>query len=163
MDENDIYNEVVSHFTREENRKQSLESKASYLLGIIILIFTIFFEILINILLNKAMFTTYILLIAFLMIILIIKLSIVSYLSISILKVSNFCYPIGSVDSNILEKELCECEKEDIIDKYITCININNKINNKNAIKLKKSMTLIVICIVILLSIIVLLIGAMYV
>ncbi len=125
--------ELRAHFDREITRKDSIESKASYILGITVVILPLLFSILLemdSITHNKEIIMC-ILVITFIVVFIIL------ILSLKILDLTNVSYPLPSLNpnelNNFFEKENME---EELKDKYLMALPIINKENDSKAKKL---------------------------
>lgn len=129
-------NELRSHFDRELMRKDSLESKASYILGIVAVILTLLFSILLEVLRKDSIINNKSI-ILFVLIITFIVVFVILILSLRILDVTTVNYPLPSLNPNELSKFFEKENLEDELkDKYLMVIPTINKENNNKAKKL---------------------------
>lgn len=146
------FEEAIRHYDRENDRKQALESKASYILGIVSLIMTILFTLLIDIILTKNIsynLQCFNLIVILIIILLILILGLVNFLCIRVLKIKDIFYPINTTEPNELRTFLAAEDnilKEELFTNYLSNIFINNAKNNAKAEDLSKAFILIEIC-----------------
>lgn len=130
------FEEVTKIYERELSRKNSLESKASYIFGVISLIITLFVELLFN----KPYLFNNILIIVLIVLFFIISISSL-FLCLLIMKVKYIPYPIKITDNiNDMRRDLIDINKEEIKSNiyynYLGSISILNIYNNKDSEKL---------------------------
>ena len=138
MDEinDESFEEVTKIYERELSRKNSLETKASYIFGVISLIITLFVELLFN---KPDLFNNTMIIV---LIILFFSISIISLiLCLLIMKVKYIPYPIKITDNiNDMRRNLIDINKEEIKTNiyynYLGSISILNIYNNKDSEKL---------------------------
>ncbi len=130
------FEEVSKIYERELSRKNSLESKASYIFGVISLIITLFVELLFN---RHDLFKNN-LIIVLITLFFIISISSL-FLCLLIMKVKYIPYPIKITDNiNDMRRNLIDINKEEIKSNiyynYLGSISILNIYNNKDSEKL---------------------------
>lgn len=124
-------NEIRLQFDRENSRKQNLESKASYILGIISLMTTILITITM-----KMVFNSNFIFRKFIIIFTIITLIISSYFCIKVLKNHEIFYPYRSLKPNEFKDYFDKNKndlKENLYDSYLSATYVNNIKNNEKA------------------------------
>lgn len=127
--------ELRNQFERELKRKDSLESKASYIVGVIAIFLPLLFNFSLEII-KRENFSLKIIFIIFLILNLILIARIL-YLSIKTLNITKVKYPIPSSNPNELNEFYFKNEDlfDDLKDNYLFCIeDINSKNNEKGAI-----------------------------
>ena len=139
------FEELRSQFERELLRKDSLESKASYIVGIIAIFLPLLLNFSLEILRQGTSPVKF--WIIFILIINLILIAVILYFSIKILYVTKVRYPIPSSDPNKLNEFYFKNEdlEDDVKDRYFDCISSINLDNNEKASKLSKCFILIVI------------------
>lgn len=127
--------ESIRNYERENNRKQSLESKASYLLGIIS-IFTGIWGIFVKDIINISITTFPSNIIIYLSLLTIILIVFCAVYCLNVLKIRKHAFPIEGNDPNILRSQLSKPEnelKKELFDSYIASFSVNNLKNNEKA------------------------------
>lgn len=130
--------EIRLQFDREENRKQALESKASYILGFISLMITVILTIIVDIVLKSyslinAPFNYIIIILTLLFLIF---LGISAGFCINILTIKKIYYPYDSLKPNKFKDRFSKDEENldiNLYDSYLTATYSNNIRNNKKA------------------------------
>jgi len=127
--------ECIRIYERENIRKQSLESKASYLLGIVA-IFTGIWGNIIKDIINISSTNFISLIIICLNVLTIILIGSCAIYCLKVLKIRKYAFPIKNSDPNKLGSYLSKSENElktDLFDSYIASFSTNNQKNNQKA------------------------------
>lgn len=152
-------NEIKLQFEREDGRKQSLESKASYILGIISLMATIILTIVVDVVFKSHFlfnFIYHIIIIALICLILFF-IFFSAFFCIKILRIQNIYYPYNSLKPNEFKCYFSKNDidlKEHLFDSYLSSTFLNNLRNNKKAEYINKSFCFLIFGIVFLIVLI---------
>lgn len=145
--------EIIRNYEREDKRKTSLESKASYFLVIISLIAGLWGNTIVYMILNYD-FSSLIAIFFITSILSIIFLFISAYFSIDVISIRNYGYPILSSNPDDLRVKLSEPLKiltEELFNSYLVSFTENKIRNNKKAKNLRKSYEFLIINIIFIL------------
>ena len=133
--------ECIRNYDRENSRKNSLESKASYIL-VAISIFTGIWGSLITYISSNPNISTNITIFSIFAILTMIFIGLSGFYAIRVLRVRDYKYPIEDSNPNVLKPYLSTPEenlRKDLFSSYLACFSENNIKNNKKAEHLQKS------------------------
>lgn len=133
--------ESIRNYDREVSRKESLESKASYFLGIISIFAGIWGNLIIFIL-DKYPISIFMVVFSVLSILTVIFILKGGFYALQVLKIRDYQYPFDTNNPNILKKQLSKSENsviKELFDSYLVCFSDNNIKNNKKAKNLQKT------------------------
>jgi hypothetical protein len=154
--------ECIRIYERENIRKQSLESKASYSLGVVAIFVGIWGNIIKDII-NIHSISFLSLIIICLNILIVILIGSCAFYCLNVLKIRKYAFPIEDNKPNNLMKQLSKSENElknELFDSYISSYFINNLKNNKKAQYLYESSKLLLYSIIFsVITLIILVIG----
>jgi len=127
--------ECIRNYDRENDRKKSLESKASYFLGIISILIALWANLFNYTIINHS--------ISILLIILVSLIVLISFLIVScgiycikIIRIQNYHFPISGNDPNQIKSLLTKPTTKlrgQLFESYVMAFSINNLVNNKKA------------------------------
>lgn len=133
--------ECIRNYDRENSRKESLESKASYFLVIVSILTAIWLGV-ISYVITKEILSSLSMLFLFFSLITLIFIGLSCFFAFEVLKVRKYNYPLDSSNPNVFISDLSVPENElleDLFERYSVCFSINILKNNEKAKFLKKS------------------------